>query len=402
MRSEIFESFVKIAKEKGLVDDYEDSDTNRYTEKNLDNPRWDSLSIEQIGKLYNVKLEAPEGQTYVHNIMELAHPDSTILFQSHDKLNSLIENENQRQNISINITKKQPNGQITQHKYAQSQLILSLVRLANDLDNRNKSELCKLADHCLKQASKPIKKQALIPFAVYPIALALGALYAKQHLALHSDGFALDYEKATSEIDDLLNSSTHWGIEGYTYTPEFLSIASELKTKLKTVNAEIQKLNPLLDKLQHPKDPAELKVIAQAPESKEASQALQELQAVLESVLPFIHQAVVDFQNPEFKKRSIAEKGALSSLVDSTGILHGGWGLISDDFDDASRAIATLFGDLKSIAKILVAGEEVKQTSAQVLAQAKDEASKITGNKPTAEPQEDPEALASEMEGHVG
>src|SRR5271169_3804740 len=143
--SEIFNEFVKIAQEKGLTSATEKGEGEHefaeHTEKNLDNPRWDSLSIEQIGKLYGTKPSAPKDMQYERNIIEKAHPKPVVFFMSHDKLNSLVENENEGQDARIHISLKEPDGHLTQHKYAEKKLILSLIRLANDLDNRNQEEL---------------------------------------------------------------------------------------------------------------------------------------------------------------------------------------------------------------------------------------------------------------------
>ena len=57
--SKIFDEFVKIAKKEGLIPE---SDHAEHTEHDFTetNPRHDSLSIEQIGKLYNNKPNLPE------------------------------------------------------------------------------------------------------------------------------------------------------------------------------------------------------------------------------------------------------------------------------------------------------------------------------------------------------
>src|SRR5512142_1100769 len=150
-RSEIFESFVKIAQEQGLLAEAEHAE---HTEKDFSetNPRYDSLSIEQISKLYGVKPDKPKDMEYKKNIMEDAHPDSVVISPSHDKLNGLVENNIERQNILLHIVHKEPDGHLTQRKYARKQLLLSLVRIGNELDNRGDDELRKLADACLEQA----------------------------------------------------------------------------------------------------------------------------------------------------------------------------------------------------------------------------------------------------------
>src|SRR5574337_1211334 len=164
-RSDLFESFVKIAQEQGLLAEGEHAE---HTEKDFSetNPRPDSLSIEQIGKLYGTKPALPADMEYKRNIIEDAHPESVVLSPSHDKLNGLVENENEGQNIRLRIVMKQPDGHLTQRKYAEKNLVLSLVRIANELDNRGNDELRKLADVCLTQATSKKKLTKRGPVAV--------------------------------------------------------------------------------------------------------------------------------------------------------------------------------------------------------------------------------------------
>ena len=79
-RFEIFESFAKIAQEKGLVSKAEHAE---HTEKDFSetNPRMDSLTIEQISKLYNTKPSLPKDMEYTKNIMEIAHPNPKLSHQ---------------------------------------------------------------------------------------------------------------------------------------------------------------------------------------------------------------------------------------------------------------------------------------------------------------------------------
>lgn len=151
--SDIFNSYIELAEKKGLVSlAEEDADDSKQA---LDkNPRADSLSKEEISKLYNVKPDAPKGMDYDRNIGQLAHKTPVVIGPSYDKLNALVESDNERQDILLRIVDKRTNGLLTQHKYAQDEMVRSLVRIANEMDNRNESELCALADECLKSFSK--------------------------------------------------------------------------------------------------------------------------------------------------------------------------------------------------------------------------------------------------------
>jgi len=374
-KSEIFESFVKIAQERGLVSQAEKPEHTE-TDFSETNPRFDSLTIEQISKLYNTKPEQPKDMEYKRNIIEDAHPDSLVIAPSYDKLNGLVENENEGQNIRLRIVMKDPDGHLVNRKYARKNLLLSLVRVGNELDARNSEELRKLADACLEQMAqkKSIEKRAYVQIAVAAVVIVLGAIYAKQHLRFHSDGWQADYNKAMAEIDDLMNSNTNFEV-GYSYTPAFIQTLTQLKTELGNLNAAVMKAIPILDKMQTPKNADELKKMIDEPETKDAIKAVQELQAQMAQSYPFINTTINSFGNEAYKQRAIAQKGLLSSVIDSAEILHGGGGLVADDFDDVKHALQTLKVDLSNLGKIMQGVESIKQKAQQDLTASQSEVS---------------------------
>ena len=147
--SDIFNSYIEIAQQKGLVSLAED-DWKKSKDALEKNPRADSLTQEKIEKLYNLKPQSQKGMDYKKNIMEVAHPSSVVIAPSYDKLNGLVENNNERQNILLRIVDKRTNGLLTQHKYARDEMVRALVRVANDMDNRDEENLRSLADECLQ------------------------------------------------------------------------------------------------------------------------------------------------------------------------------------------------------------------------------------------------------------
>jgi hypothetical protein len=376
-RSDIFNAFVKIAQEKGLV---EGSPHAEHTEKDFHetNPRHDSLTIEQISKLYNNKTPAPKDMEYKNNIMEIAHPKMEVLFQAYDKVNGLVESEQEGQNIRIRLTLKEPDGHYIQRKLAEKQLIMSLVKLANNLDNHHQDALCKLADVCLIQAAgKPFKKVSFFLPIIGAIASAVGLLYVQQHMNFHSDGFVADYQKTINEIDDLLTSNTNLGV-GYSYTPQFLQEMTKLKSDLGQIYNAVKQALPIIHEVEKPKTKSqklqEMARISQDTKTKAAVQAADQLGKVLDEYQPEIKTVLINFQNQSYKNEVIADKGTLSKLVDWTGILHGGGGLVADDFDDVERALSTLQEDILGIQKALIQAEQIKQDfTAQVPQSAPEE-----------------------------
>jgi hypothetical protein len=363
-RSEIFDSFVKIAQEKGLLSEAESAE---HTEKSFSetNPRHDSLTIEQISKLYNTKPERPKDMDYERNIIEDAHPDSVVVSPSYDKLNGLVENENEGQNIRIRMVMKQPDGHLIQRKYAEKNLILSLVRVANELDNRDNDELRKLADICLLQVSKKkIHKVGWVWIAA-GIAAAVGLLYLQQHKDFHSDGFVSDYQKALIEIDKLLSSKITWYGTGYTFNPEFIKTITQLKSDLGKIEDAVKKVMPIVDNVTKVRNKTqlteELARISQDPKTAEADQAIKEFKNALSEYGPEIHKVISNFYKQDYKDSVIVNKGSMTEAVDWTEILRGGHGLMSDPFDTVRQALGTLWTDITKLSHALGEAENIKQ-----------------------------------------
>ena len=350
-KSEIFESFIKIAQEKGMIS--EDA-PDKAKKKLEENPRGDSLDISAIEALYGVKPDLPKDMDYKRNIMEDAHPNSVVISPSYDKLNGLVENNIERQNIILHIVNKTPDGLQTQRKYAEQELILSLVRVANDLDNRNIEELRVLADTCLLQVSpQQLKKEAVGPLAVVGgIAAILGGLYLQQHLPMVNEGFEANHKKLLSEIDDLINSSSSWGV-GYDYKSTFIKTVQDFKNKLESFYQLYKNNETVFAELEKPQTAKDLIDKANSGEGNQVMEAYNQMKSMFNNILPYLMNIQKEFSSEFYKGRQIEDKGFISSLIDKVEVLHGGKGLIADDFDDVARAIPPYLDSVKDMLGIL-------------------------------------------------
>jgi predicted RecB family endonuclease len=385
MTSDIFDSFVKIAQEKGIISN-DSSDSKKELEKNH---RADSLDISAIEALYGTKAKAPKGMEYESNIMEVAHPNSVVVSPSYDKLNGLVENEMERQNINLHIVYKTPDGLQTNRKYAEKELILSLVRVANDLDNQGKEELRSLADMCLLQASnKKLQKTAAGPaLLVAGVAALIGGVYLKNHMRFVSDGLEKDHQKLMAEIDDMLesNQSTQTLLgAGQTYKPTFINLMQTIKGHLTGYfNLFKQQVEPALEQLEKPGTAQELVEAAKQPGVANVADIVKAFQVATGNLLPAIQKITKNFADEGYKSRQIEEKGKLTSLVDATQVLHGGKGLIADDFDDVRHALETYVIDIQNVAKVLNNAQSMEK---QVLSELQQAASStremFSGSKP--------------------
>lgn len=186
-RSEIFESFAKIAVEKGLIQVNAESRTEEEKLK-------DSNYKANIKALYNVEIDSGD-------LFEKAHPKSVIVSPSYDKVNGLFENERERHNIMVGIALKQPSGNLLGQKYADAHddLLGELVRLGFSMDNKKIDDLRILADSC----SDRITKKAFLPLIAGGIAAVVALIAIINHTSPSDQGVYNNCEKAIIEIKEL-------------------------------------------------------------------------------------------------------------------------------------------------------------------------------------------------------
>lgn len=378
-QSEIFDSFIKIAQEKGMIS----NDSNEAKKKLEQTQRADSLSITDIEALYGVKPNAPKEMEYEHNIMENAHPNSVVVSPSYDKLNGLVENNNERQSIMINIINQTPNGNPTPKKYAEKEFVSALVSLANYLDNSDSEQLRVLADACLMQvysSKKPLKKQAVGPLAIAGlVALPIGALWIQQHMNAVNEGYEKNHLRLMSELDDFVNASTTWGTIGVSYKQNLLDMVNGFKQRLSGLYDLYKKIEPLVNELERPKDAEELVRISQQPKTNEVIKALHDFHSATYSMLSYVEGIQRNFKSESFKARQTQDKGFLNSLVDKVQFLHGGKGLIADDFDDVNNAIPPYLESINEILNIFKGAQSIVDKAKAELSQAKATDAKLFG-----------------------
>jgi len=372
-RSDVFENFIKIAQDKGLI-------SEEPKDKRARQSKTDPASV---AKLYGVKPESPKDAQYKKNIIERAHPDSVVISPSYDKLNGLVENENERQNITLNILNRQTNGNLTNKKYAEKELVLSLVSLGNHLDNIDNDQLRLLTDACLLQTAS-IKKQALGQVAIIGLLAAsagvvVGLLYLHQHMDFANEGFVANTRKVIEEVDHLLDSNSNLGV-GYEYNHQFLNTMKLFKQKIAAFANEYNNILPIINSLDMPRTGNELKQLAARPETTGVINAYKAFRDSAEDFIPFISKVVQDFSSPEYKNRAIKEKGIITSLIDKTKIMHGGKGLIVDDFDDVVHAIGPYKESISELINKLRTADSLEASATKQIQAAQIESSHTYGD----------------------
>jgi hypothetical protein len=372
--SDIFDSYAKLALEKGLIKEASSDDIKKKLEEN---PRMDSLDISAIEALYGVKPKLPKDMEYDKNISEIAHPNSVVVSPAHDKINGLVENINERQNILLHIVNKDNNGQLVQKKLAEKNLVLELVRLGNDLDNSNRNELRILADTCLEQTACLTKNAQIAEVAVTlaPIAIILGGLYLQQHLPYVNEGLKINSRKLIVEIDDMLESNAFiWGRD---YAASFKNMLQEFKNKIIQFQNIYERMYPVIESIEKPKTAQELLQLSNTSESDIIKKANDIMTKAIQNFLPYIISIETNFKSELYKVKQIEDKGGLEWLIDKTQILHGGKGLIADDFDDVARAIKPYKESMKNILDIFNNAKSFQDDSKAKLDTAASEMSRV-------------------------
>lgn len=179
------------------------------------------------------------------DLLDQAHPDPVIYAPSYDKLNGLIENLKERQNIMIGIVHKPPQSRLTSSKYAAPIQNLSdeLIRLGFQMDNANENELRILADQCAER----IQKQAWIPLAIGAVAAGLGLIYMIQNHAYTAQGIRNDCQKTIDALNNLLAVSPEYETKIKDYSDAVVFI-QQLNDSIEQARVAL----PTLDKIDHP------------------------------------------------------------------------------------------------------------------------------------------------------
>ena len=148
--SEIFNNYVRLAMDAGVISEDEIQKEASYKDK----VRYDSLSFSDIEALYGHKFSPneKEGET----ISDVAHEETAVVGPAYDAMNAVVENIQQRQNIMAHIALKKPNGQLMQPRYvaAKQELINALVSTGFAMDSADETDLMKLADDCAGRIHK--------------------------------------------------------------------------------------------------------------------------------------------------------------------------------------------------------------------------------------------------------
>ena len=323
--------------------------------------RVDSLSADDISKLYNLKVNK-KGR----NIVEEAHPGVLVAFDSYDKLNGVLKNDNQKQDITINIIHRKQHAGLVNEKYAaQSKLLSSLVKSANFLDARDPA-LALYADKIINDFDKQVlQKEALAPaagaaglLAIMPAwsmvaipAALIGIFYWQQHSNALELGFVKNSQRMIAEIDDILNDTAY--IVGRTYSEQFKKILNVAKTQISQLWTIYEQVKDKLTSLRQPTSAEELLEMSTELENQELVNKFNDFKNKSVSCIAFLKSLKINFNNDEFTKMQVDDVGAVTKVIDRLKYLSGGSsGLFKNDIDDVERLITPTIESLEKLVKL--------------------------------------------------
>jgi len=342
MKSEVFEEYIKIM-QSGLT-------------KNAQRANLDDRNKQKPTKKEKDIIE------YKSNLMEEAHPNRVIFGPSYDPMHSLIENNIERNQIMLKIVHKNPTGQLDHKKYAESDLQLSLIKIANELDFNDKDQLRILADNCIGQ----IKKKAGFGLTAGIIAGVIALTYIYQHFSstLKTNNIDAAKENLIEKIDDALQEEVYsFGLLGEEFKESTKTELNKLKSAAIATHAECKKIEKIID---HFKTPMTAEEIVEFSKTQKAQNSIpvifERFSKFINNVEPLFNTIAKDYSNKVLQELKTKEKGWLTDKIDSVQILRGGFGLfrnLLDEVADATKGMLKTVNEYKKVAESVMAKKSV-------------------------------------------
>src|ERR1019366_8401655 len=387
-KSDIFDCYAAIAQEQGLISFSEENEIDMGESKAEEKPKNDNApkesaklkkykkspapragsdDISTIEALYNTK---PDDSVFKYEncITQAAHPKPVVIAPSYDKLNGLVENDFERANIMHNIVMKQTNSLHTNHKYAANKdLLLQLVKIANDMDNRGFEDLREIADICIEKLSESNiekKKSVIVKVALLPLliggAAVLAAIWIWQHMSDTNNGLINNINNAIKELDDLKENSWYESnVDGIVQRDVAI-----IENKINALRSVAKDFNVVMNDIEKP-DAGDINTLNDVNNKigTDVSAKLDAFVKAVEGITPVLVSAINNFTNNDYQKEH-SDPSWASKLSGYVGeALHGRWGLVANDFISAANALETLEGSLRDAYKKATNFDNVKKNS---------------------------------------
>lgn len=243
--SDVFEEYVKIALEKGLISEEKDNKPSPKKEEKKE------LSSAEI--LYGVSDKSNL------DLMHEAHPKTIVMGPAYDKFNGVVENLEQRSNMMQFIALKNPQILQSNTRYikARQDLINETIKLGFYLDNKNQESLMKLADSCTEQLSKEADWKSALLKSVGLIGAGLLAAEVGAQYYPGSQGFKNDMNRLRVEVEEAVADYPNLNFSGLIQNikdsleeeREFALLIDDISNKHAQINSSNESENIKLSKL---------------------------------------------------------------------------------------------------------------------------------------------------------
>lgn len=369
MKSEVFEEYIKIMKENGLTKKAQRANLPEKKKENIDN-------------LY----EAKEKDIYSKMLQE-AHPNKVIFGPTYDPINSLVENNIERQQIILNIVNKNPIGQLDHKRYAETQLRLTLLKVANELDNENNHNLRILADDCLYRLEK--QADAMI---IGGIAATLALIWGYNHYksSFSSENISIKSAKVLSDIDEVLNADmSFFEMFGEEFTEATKTDLKNLRKMITKATEETKKVEKAIAIASKVRSSKEVEEFAKSDEAKLLQPILDGFKEYAQDLVPAFKEASKKYANQTQQILATKDKGFFTNLVDKAKLLRGGYALARNKLDEVSDSLDGFTVTLEKYGKLL---EEVLSKNSFIQQDLSNAAQQSQPTQPsnTPEKEEDP------------
>ena len=298
------------------------------------------------------------------NIVDEAHPEKAIVQNSYDSIQGLVENVNEQQKILLNIVNKKPDGQLSNKKYSETKLALSLLKVANTTNNE---DLKTLAETCNEQIKKKASWALVGKIALWGIPTLISLIYAQQHLPGIHEGLIISHKELIESLDDLLASDdSNPLLYGASYSTELIKLCNELKVNANNLKEKFDLVVQFVSKIQKPKDgQSAIDILENEKFKNGVESSFKEFDELRTKLIPTFTEKAKLFSDKAFKAMNVKDKGFLTKKIDNTHVLSGGFGLLKDKFDEISKSLEKFNKSLYSIDKLSFT---VSETASQVQA----------------------------------
>lgn len=374
MKSEVFEEYIKIMKDNGL--------TKKAQRVNLPEKK-----KEDPAKLY----ESKEKDVY-SKMLEEAHPNKVIFGPTYDPINALVENNVERQQIMLNIVNRNPTGTLDHKKYAETQLKLSLLKAANELNNQNNANLQVLANDCLYK----LEKQASA-YIIGAIAASLAILYGLNHYksSFTDENISIKSAKAIHDIDEVLDAEmSFFEMFGEEFAEDAKKDLRDIKKMVIKATEETKKVEKALTISSKVRTAKEAEEFAKSDEAKLLEPILEGFKKYAQDLVPVFKEASRKYANNIQQILATKDKGFFTSLVDKAKVLRGGYAFARNKLDEISDSLDGFYKTLEKYGKlledILAKKDSIQQDLSTASQSSQPTQSQPTPTTTTEEKEEDP------------